>query len=450
MSQLTLRGLTEDEDSLVLVDPTGAEHRLAVDDALIGAVRRSRSAHAAETPRGEALRPRDIQAMIRQGLSAQEVAEATGEDIEHIRRYEGPVLSERRHTAQQASRVIVYPDSDSGAPAPLQELVDTRLALREVDPETADWDAWKRQDGTWYVELTFTAGGRPRSAGWTYTRGSVVAQDDEARWLSDTGPTDSGPIPDYGSGEERRRTAASSPLPAAPAARPAPARDHQTETGRILESLRRRRGVAPAPGDTGPTPRPAAEESPAPGAGGLRLVGDADDTAIDGAHTAPSRPEDAQDSRIVALPQTTGAEAPAPVQRDRHTEPIGTPRFDAPVEPPQAPPVPEAAETPAAEPPAADGPGSDHPSLLDDPALAGWSAGLDETSEGAEDRDPFATGPTDLVDPETQDRTHAAAPADEAAPAPQEEDEEPQSQRRRGRASVPSWDEIMFGGRGRD
>jgi hypothetical protein len=112
--------------------------------------------------------------------------------------------------------------------------------------------------------------------------------------------------------------------------------------------------------------------------------------------------------------------------------------------------VPEAAETPAAEPPAADGPGSDHPSLLDDPALAGWSAGLDETSEGAEDRDPFATGPTDLVDPETQDRTHAAAPADEAAPAPQEEDEEPQSQRRRGRASVPSWDEIMFGGRGRD
>lgn len=432
MSQLTLRGLTEEEDSLILVDPTGAEHRLAVDDAVISAVRRSRSAHAAESPRGEALRPRDIQTMIRQGLTAEDVAAETGEDIEHIRRYERPVLSERAHIAQQAGRVVVYPDSDTGAPTPLRELVDTRLELREVDPADTQWDAWKRQDGTWYVELAFSAGGRPRTAGWTFAHGSVVAQDDEALWLSDSGPTDSGPIPDYGTGEERRRRASApsaSSLTESPGPRPGPARDHQTETGRILESLRRRRGVAPSAGDPAPVgtqPTGAAAPSPATGAGGLRLVGDANDTTIDGAHTAPSRPEDAQDASIVALPSSAGGESRAPASHDHHTEPIGTPRFDAPApaSPDAAGPQPTApeAEAPAA-PTDADGPGSDHPSLLDDPALADWSDGQEDAS------------------PE--------APAENAS-SPAAPDEEAQTQRRRGRASVPSWDEIMFGGRGRD
>src|SRR5699024_5789243 len=174
MTQLTLRGLTDQEEALVLVDPTGAEHRLPVDDAVIGAVRRARRAHASEAPRGESLRPRDIQALIRSGLTAEDVAAETGEDVEHIRLYERPVLSERRHIAQQAGRVLVYPDTDAGAPAPLAALALQRLELREVDPETMEWDAWKRQDGTWFVELTFVAGSRRRSAGWSYARGSVV------------------------------------------------------------------------------------------------------------------------------------------------------------------------------------------------------------------------------------------------------------------------------------
>ncbi|HJA39550.1 MAG TPA: hypothetical protein H9793_11295, partial [Candidatus Brevibacterium intestinigallinarum] len=260
----------------------------------------------------------------------------------------------------------------------------------------------------------------------------VVLRDDEALWLSDSGPTDSGPIPDYGTGEERRRRASApsaSSLTESPGPRPGPARDHQTETGRILESLRRRRGVAPSAGDPAPVgtqPTGAAAPSPATGAGGLRLVGDANDTTIDGAHTAPSRPEDAQDASIVALPSSAGGESRAPASHDHHTEPIGTPRFDAPApaSPDAAGPQPTApeAEAPAA-PTDADGPGSDHPSLLDDPALADWSDGQEDAS------------------PE--------APAENAS-SPAAPDEEAQTQRRRGRASVPSWDEIMFGGRGRD
>lgn len=462
MSQLTLRGLTEDEEALVLVDPTGAEHRLPVDDAVIGAVRRARRAHASEAPRGESLRPRDIQALIRSGLTAEDVAAETGEDVEHIRLYERPVLSERRHIAQQAGRVLVYPDTDAGAPTPLAALALQRLELREVDPETMEWDAWKRQDGTWFVELTFVAGSRRRSAGWSYARGSVVAQDDEARWLSDTGPTDSGPIPDFGSGAERRRRAAD-PLPVA-SARSTPSRDHQTETGRILESLRRRRGVAPSPadddpvgsGDRGGSPGPTAGP-PAPGgagtgpqpfgSGGLRLVGDADDRTIDGAHSAPSHPEEAQDAGIVALPADDGARADAPPHNhpDQHTEPIGTPRFEDPA--PEAPAPPAVEEPPAAPEAPVTGPGADHPSLLDDPALDGWRGGAEgpATPESGGFDLPVETPddlPADLPTPDLP--TPAGSPTDGTV------EEEPHTKRRRGRASVPSWDEIMFGGRGKD
>ncbi|GAA4508052.1 septation protein SepH [Brevibacterium yomogidense] len=466
MSQLTLRGLTEDEEALVLVDPTGAEHRLPVDDAVIGAVRRARRAHASEAPRGESLRPRDIQALIRSGLSAEDVAAETGEDVEHIELYERPVLSERRHIAQQAGRVLVYPDTDAGAPTPLAALALQRLELREVDPETMEWDAWKRQDGTWFVELTFVAGSRRRSAGWSYARGSVVAQDDEARWLSDTGPTDSGPIPDFGSGAERRRRAAD-PLPTA-SARSAPSRDHQTETGRILESLRRRRGVAPSLSDDEPLgsadrgesveptsgpPSSGGSSDPAPqpfGSGGLRLVGDADDRTIDGAHSAPSHPQEAQDGGIVALPADDGAHAEGSSRNhpDQHTEPIGTPQFDVPE--PGAP-TPSTATEPPEAPDNEDqgtGPGEDHPSLLDDPALDGWQSadGPSAPATGGFDVSVDAPHnlPADLPTPAGGSLPDTAAQPDEAAEG------EPHTKRRRGRASVPSWDEIMFGGRGKD
>ena len=485
MTQLTLRGLTDDEDALVLVDPTGAEHRLPVDDAVIGAVRRARRAYASESPRGDALRPRAIQAMVRSGLTAEDIAAETGEDIEHIRRYERPVLDERRHTAQQAGRVLVYPDTDTGSPTPLAELALERLGLREVDPESMEWDAWKRQDGTWYVELSFVAGSRRRAAGWTYARGSVVAQDDEARWLSDSGPTDSGPIPDFGSGSERRWSA-SDPLPPA-SPRSVSSRDQQTETGRILESLRRRRGVAPAPADEpGPSPSgtavspadgspaddasppaaPVDQDTPHGGSGGLRLVGDADDRTIDGAHSAPSRPDEAQDASIVALPSSDGDAGAAShdQHRDHHTEPIGTPRSGPPA--PEAPSAsggsghtspdgPSPDESSAQETEA--GPGDDHPSLLDDPALSGWdgAAGASEDALSSASAKVFPATIPSTADPagsagvpERDEEGAAGSSAENAAvqdPTPPDA-----AKRRRGRASVPSWDEIMFGGRGKD
>ncbi|WP_035280692.1 septation protein SepH [Brevibacterium album] len=441
MTELSLRGVDEDESVLVLEDPAGGEHRLPVDDSLIAAVRGAHRRRAASGGPGEPLRPRDIQAMIRQGMTAEEIAEETGTELAHIRVYEGPVLAEREHIAHQARRVLIRPETDAASPTPLAELALERLRLREVDPETMAWDAWRRADGAWQVELRFEAGARLRTAGWSYSRGSVHALDDEARWLSDAGPTDSGPIPGYGSGEERRQRAAE--------AVPAPAlRDHQTETGRILESLRRRRGVTSSqhtseiplgsgePGTDGPSGDRT--ESSLPAAGGLRLVGDDRDQSIDGAHSAPSAPAEARDAGIVAVPAPEGGPERTPAERhpDQHTEPIGTPDFDDPEFAGTLPPAPApgpavngAPEDEGAEDP---GPGADHPVLL---------RGLGPEADGAGEADGTDAG-APLPDPSPAEEP---APDDGSAQRPADG-----GGRRKGRSSVPSWDEIMFGGRRKD
>ena len=99
-------------------------------------------------------------------------------------------------SARTAQRARTFPVG-RGGPA-LQEVVAERLAARAATGEVA-WDAWRRPDGTWTLELTFSAGGRTRQAHWAAdveTR-AVSPVDDEARWISDE---DAPPEPSRGRG----------------------------------------------------------------------------------------------------------------------------------------------------------------------------------------------------------------------------------------------------------
>ena len=186
MHDLRLVGVHEDGEHLLLSDAEGGRFSLPVDEALRAAVRRDR-AHLGqlqiEIEGG--LRPRDVQSRIRAGASAIEVAALAGWTVEKVRRYEGPVLAERAHVAELARTVRVR---QRGAdPTPLGVLVARRLAGRGVDPDRVGWDAWRPDSAPWTVAAIFPAGGRERQARWHFDVGamSVVAADDEARWLSD-------------------------------------------------------------------------------------------------------------------------------------------------------------------------------------------------------------------------------------------------------------------------
>lgn len=253
MSELRLVGLHDDAEHVVLEGSDGQRFRLPIDDALRAAVRRDR-------PQLEQLRaeltgtvpPREIQARIRAGASADEVAEASGMPVEMVRRYEGPVLAEREFVAGQARATRV--GHDAGAPV-LGDLVTDRLATRSVAADSITWDAYRSSAGPWTVEVTFDLAGSARSARWTYEASTrtVRAVDDEARWLSETELADE-PIPrrhlsavrdggvfDVEVDAALRPLLASVDLPVEPEAPAEPSPQETTQA--LLDDLTDRRGV---------------------------------------------------------------------------------------------------------------------------------------------------------------------------------------------------------------
>ena len=201
MRDLQLIGVHEDGEHLLLCGADDARFRIPVDESLRAAIRRDRP-HLGQVPVGDGggLRPRDVQALIRAGASSDEVANRAGWSIEKVHRYEGPILAEREHVAGRAQKVRLRTRSgaSSGVDAPtLSARVAERLKERGVEATDASWDSWRAEGGPWTVVLTFAAGGRQRQASWSFdlANQTILAVDDEARWLSEEVQEAKGPIP---------------------------------------------------------------------------------------------------------------------------------------------------------------------------------------------------------------------------------------------------------------
>ncbi|WP_296664393.1 septation protein SepH [Demequina sp.] len=191
MTRLTLVGPSEDGLHLMVETESGDRLELPLSDELRHAVRYTRAtvptAHAGQDADDDAptLSPREIQQRIRAGLSGAELAELTGASLTTIEKYEAPVAAERQYIADLARETRI--GRDPSAPQ-LGELVTDRLAARGVDPETVTWDAWREQDEPWNVAADYRVSGRSVRALWTFdhTARTVTAEDEEARWLSET------------------------------------------------------------------------------------------------------------------------------------------------------------------------------------------------------------------------------------------------------------------------
>ena len=188
MQELRFVAVSEDGSYAVLDVPgRSARFTLSIDERLraVALGQTSRLAQyeiEVESP----LRPKEIQARIRAGETAEEIADAAGIPVERVRWFEGPVLAERAYIANQAQSASVRRQGDS-APGPrLGEIVPERISALGGDPDDADWDSRKRGDGNWQVSLTFTAGGRLHLAEWTFDprRRHVMPDDDNAARLS--------------------------------------------------------------------------------------------------------------------------------------------------------------------------------------------------------------------------------------------------------------------------
>ncbi|WP_436524496.1 septation protein SepH [Actinoplanes sp. HUAS TT8] len=197
--------LSEDGQALVLADEVGRLLALPLDDRVAGVFSESPAAPgtavAVIAPDAvPSLSPRDIQARIRSGESAEDVARIAGVPVDRVLRYAGPVLQERAMLAQHARRTRLK-TSDSGQP--LAEVVDSRLAQHGIDTEKISWDAFRKDDGTWRIVATWPSGKATAQAIWDLDKGRqvVAPHDDMAQYLCAERPTQilgQDPVPERG------------------------------------------------------------------------------------------------------------------------------------------------------------------------------------------------------------------------------------------------------------
>ncbi len=191
MQELRFVAVSEDGRYAVLAVPgRSARFTLPIDERLraVALGQTSRLAQyeiEVESP----LRPKEIQARIRAGETVEEIADAAGIAVERVRWFEGPVLAERAYIADQAQKASVRRPGDAipSSPGPrLGEIVAERLNAFGADPEDAQWDAKKRGDGSWQVQLTFISGGRLHVSEWIFDprRRHVQPADDNAARMS--------------------------------------------------------------------------------------------------------------------------------------------------------------------------------------------------------------------------------------------------------------------------
>jgi hypothetical protein len=243
-------------------------------------------------------------------------------------------------------------------------VVSERLRGRGLDPESAEWDAWRRDDGRWTVRTTYRSGERERAGTFVFDMAGrySVADDDEAKWLTGEKQSSShGPQPRGGRPGERRLSAVpdGDDLLSLSAEEP-------VESDDDLDAVMR--AVQDTTDDT--TPASTDDELETPSGMDEELEAGATEPGVDTSKRAT--PGDDADER-------------GDVEADEAAAEIGT-----------------AAEPGTTEPPT-DTPDADEPARKDTPA--------------ASNRE---------TEPET-----------ETEPTPRK--------RRQRRASVPSWDEIMFG-----
>ncbi|MBC7723218.1 MAG: DUF3071 domain-containing protein [Burkholderiaceae bacterium] len=300
MQDLTVIGV--ENGALLVASRDGTRYRIAIDDVLQSKLRQSLPAPGS----GRKLAPRDIQAHIRSGMSAEEVAATTGVAVEYIRKFEGPVLAEREFVIESALGVAVHTAIDSDPLATGSTFGSViRDRLRDLGATGERWASWKEADGAWVVKLAFTADQIDHDARWHYEpkKAALAPINNEANTLSQQGEMPGGLIPRLRAvGEDERpldssrfdsgafdvrgtdarddtafqvdaiafgRHPGSSPEAASAAINRAPAESvGSSQTSDLLDALRRRRGeresAAAWDGDEAKAAHPST--------GGIRLI----------------------------------------------------------------------------------------------------------------------------------------------------------------------------------
>ncbi|MES2094754.1 MAG: septation protein SepH [Actinomycetota bacterium] len=200
-----LRVIGVESGALLVASDDGAKYRIAIDEVLQSKLRQA----IPDPGVGRKLAPREIQAHIRSGMSAQDVASITGVPLEYIQKFEGPVLAEREFVVSSALSVPVHTAMEIdplGGGSTFGTVIRERLYdLGAVDER---WASWKEVGGGWVVKLAFSAEQIERDARWRFDprKAALSPLNNEAITLSQQGDATGALVPRLRAvGDDERR-----------------------------------------------------------------------------------------------------------------------------------------------------------------------------------------------------------------------------------------------------
>ncbi|MBX0298513.1 DUF3071 domain-containing protein [Cryobacterium sp. 1639] len=160
-----LKVIGVENGALLAASEEGDRFRIPIDAVLQSRLRQTQT-DASVRPK---LSPREVQAHIRAGMSAEDVAAVTGASIDFVRRFEGPVVAEREYIVSSALSVPVHAAID---PEPLDEPANFGSVIRErlasLGASNERWASWKEPGAGWIVKLAFTADDIDHDARWAF------------------------------------------------------------------------------------------------------------------------------------------------------------------------------------------------------------------------------------------------------------------------------------------
>ncbi len=157
-----LRVVRREDQSLIVANDAGEEYRLIVDSSVLAELR-----HLARQAGGRArVNPREIQSLVRAGKSHDEISRLTGADESDIERYEEPVLAERRFILQSAQGVAVRTSPSEDGEEQFGAVIAERLI--GLSATGVEWTSWRDEEAGWMIGLDFDSHDVSHHAVWSF------------------------------------------------------------------------------------------------------------------------------------------------------------------------------------------------------------------------------------------------------------------------------------------
>jgi hypothetical protein len=186
--------LTGNEDGAILLESSdGTSYRLTVDEALKTAVRKASSAASGAA----SITPREIQEQVRAGKTVQQIADETGAELEFLLTFALPVLDELDHMVASARAVRLTIPGDrfnDDSQVEFGDLVDGRL--QENGATDILWTSSRADGAVWLIGVSYQVGKNAGSAHWIFDpRKVTLTPEDESASALSVLELNPGPIP---------------------------------------------------------------------------------------------------------------------------------------------------------------------------------------------------------------------------------------------------------------